>query len=101
MTIRDMLKKVHTFNEIAEIMGTERAELRIKIPGCDAFIASAYSAAYYKKLATEINDTFIKPVADAILSYNGYEFDVETDVSCSDGWGTNFTETVETRLFCI
>lgn len=99
MTIREMQEKVATFNEIANVMGTEKVVLKIKVEGCDD-ITIAEVNDYYKAIKT-INNTFIGTVAKEIVDCKEYEFDKDTVVNAIDYRnGFKFSEVVSTNLYC-
>ena len=73
MTIKEMLKKVDGYNEVAEMIGTEKAELRVVYDG----YGLSDVVADYKSFAKFIRETYIKEIADAVLKCDKYELNKE------------------------
>lgn len=73
MTIKEMFKKVDGYNEVAEMLGTEKAELRFKL---DHWCLSE-AAENYKSFAKYVRETYIKEIADAVLKCDKYELNKE------------------------
>lgn len=74
MTIKEMLKKVEIYNEVAEQLGNQKAELRF-VEGY-GLSDPVGSFATFRKY---IKETYIKTVAEDILKYDGYEFGTEAE----------------------
>ena len=87
MTIKEMLKKVEAYNEIAQLMGQDTVSLYIRDVGWHT-TAEVKDIKSYKKFVTE---NYIKCVAEAILNYKDYDFKVETaDLLVHDQFGGEF-----------
>ena len=93
MTIKEMLKKVEIYNEVADNFGTEKAELWVNI----GYYGSV-SVKDYRSFKDYLNRTYIKTVAGAILCYSEYEFDKEYIFEVPGFYGDTFTEKVEFYL---
>ena len=70
MTIKEMLKKIEAYNEVAEMLGTERAELRFVI---DGWMLSE-KVEDYKSFVKYVRHELIDEIASLILKCNEYEF---------------------------
>lgn len=81
MKIKEMIKKVEAYNEIAEITGGQKMVLHFYE------MTTTEKATEYKQISKFIRETYIKIVADAILDG---EYDFETDkvitVTGADGY---------------
>lgn len=71
MTLKEMLNKLNTYNEIAALTGNhQKLGLGIAIEDPDD---SAYFTDY-EALKKWLEENYIKPAATAILKNDGYEF---------------------------
>jgi len=77
MTMKEMFKKVETYNEIAELMGTDKA----KISFYDLPCFGGIHFSNYKEFSKYIRQEYIKEIADAILKHDGWEIDKEIEIS--------------------
>ena len=91
MTYKEMVKKINTYNEIAEMIGNEKAELRVQFDGY-GYSEKVEDAKSFRKLITE---NYIDCCAKAILNYSEYEFNKQAELSCTDSCGTEFTVKIE------
>ena len=77
MTIKEMLKKVEGYNEIAQRM-TASPAVNLVFMDEDSQICHAWTRTTvtdYRTFANFIRRNYIPEVAGAILLYDGYEFD--------------------------
>lgn len=89
MTIKEMLKKIENYNEMAEIVGGEKLELRMVFEyGLSDEVKS------YKEFSKYIRDEFIDEIAKPILEYKGYEFHKEYVIERKTKWGDVVKEVV-------
>lgn len=72
MTIKEMLKKVDGYNEVAEMVCTEKVELRVR---CGYGLSDLVKD--YKSFAKYVRETYIKEIADAVLKCDKYELNKE------------------------
>ena len=72
MKIKEMLKKVETYNEVAEVLGNRKAVLNFVDSVGDSILVST-EVTDYKEFAKYIRDTYITDVAKSILNLE-YEF---------------------------
>lgn len=91
MTIKEMLKKVETYNEVAEMLGTEKAELRFVI---DGWMLSE-KVEDYKSFAKYVRHELIDEIADSVLKCNEYEFHKEQKFEIAGYFGGIIRTTVE------
>lgn len=92
MKIKEMLKKVDAYNEVANMIRTERAKLVLNIE------YDSFEVKDVKSFSKEIRDTFIKPMAEAILN-GDYKFDEEVLILFDDRWGYKFEERVTACIY--
>lgn len=83
MTLKEMFKKVATYNEVAEVMGNSKVaiELSDRPYNCSCRLFSAKTTSY-KELAQAIRKEYIKTYADKMLRCDFYEMD--RDVTIGD-----------------
>ena len=89
MKIKEMTKKIATFNEVAEMIGAEKAELR-----CSIGFGFSVDATYEKSFKKHIKNEYVDVMAKAILDYSDYEFGKEVEISVTDVFGDVLTERV-------
>lgn len=103
MTIREMIKKINVYNEIAESIGKEKVDLgfRMRFTFEDCLgIQEDYRA--FKKY---LNKYHIPELVDAILKCDKWQFNEELELPWKDDWSdgtelitfytTDFTESKE------
>lgn len=89
MTIREMIKKIDGYNEIAEVIRQDQVELRICVGYC-----TSVKVGSYREIASYLRHEYITDMANAILA-GDYEFCTETEISIVDVFGDTLTEKVE------
>lgn len=90
MTYKELIKKIDTYNEIAELIGADKMEIRVNI----GFSVSE-KVKDSKSFAKFIKDEYIDEVADAILRCSDYTFDNTVDLSVVDRFGDTLNEKIE------
>lgn len=93
MTLKEMMKKVETYNEVAEVMGTQRAELLLE----DGNVYEYFET--WAELRKYIRREYVSEYADALLKTNTYEMDKETEINWTNHWGVGRGCVVETRIY--
>lgn len=93
MTLKDMAKKVETYNELAEVMGTDKIELNIT----EGYFHNSFTN--WKDLQKFIKAEYVKEAAQAILKADGYEMDGELGVGFTRWDGTAGFLVIETNLY--
>lgn len=84
MTLKEMIKKINTYNEIAYVMGTDKVVLEISIfeVGCNCCLWNVMTTEF-KDIKKAITDEFVNDFANALLTYTDYEFDKDTYINNS------------------
>lgn len=80
MKLRKMMKKIEAHNEIAKIMGNDKAGLKLD----DGVCRTSYQS--WDALKRFINEEYIDPLAKVILHYDGFEFDTLTTIHWASDW---------------
>lgn len=94
MTIKEMIKKVEAYNEVANVMGTEKAVLKFEYGfGWGKEVEDLASFKKYMK------DEFIKEMVDAIMNFKEYEFDKDFEISFEDRFGKSYAEEISFYLY--
>ena len=89
MKIAEMIRKIDTYNEIAEMIHQPKMELRFYVRfGLSVPVRSM------KDFRRYVRDEYISCMADAILAYDGYSFDEEAIVQCTDKFGDDLHEEI-------
>jgi len=88
MKMKDMFKKIETYNEIAEIMLTQKAKIMFGEKWCYETFNS------YNEFKKYVRNEYIKEVADMILNSEDWEIDDEVEIVWSDGTSKFFSEIV-------
>lgn len=91
MKLKEMFKKIDAYNELAEIMGTEKVQLSLSI-GYDNCKFDTY-----KSLTKYIRCEYVEGMAQALLECDKYEFDKDIYVETML-YGRPTSELVETYL---
>lgn len=90
MTVKEMVNKMNTYNEIADMVNGEHLDLgfRMRFSNIDALAIQEDFNAFKKYLKKEI----IKSVVDEILN-GDFTIGEDKDITVSEPWG-ELTETV-------
>ena len=80
MKLREMMKKIEAHNEIANIMGDDKAGLKPD----DGVCRTSYQS--WDALKRFINEEYIEPLAKAILQYDGFEFNKPATIHWASDW---------------
>ncbi len=93
MTIKEMFKKIEAYNEVAEIMRTDKARLSFTY---DSHWGEKFDS--FQSFRKWIRRELAKEIADFVLSSNEFEMDKEIEFRFTDRFGWNFEVTVGTYL---
>ena len=86
MTMKEMFKKVEAYNEIAELMGTDKAKIvLIDIEEIPYFTRVEGSFKTYKEFTKFVKDVYQKEVAENLIKSKDWEMDGEITFQ----WGRN------------
>ena len=90
MTLKEMFKKIEGYNQIAEIMGTDKIYLGFNINASDERFTNL------KDLKKWVNEEFIEELASVVLNFDQYEFDTDRAMEFTYRWpiGTKASDTV-------
>lgn len=82
MTLKDMFKKVEIYNEMAELMQTQKARIYF----ADLHGSYSYGEHFndYAGLRKYVRHEYINAIADKVLKSDGFEFDQEYEIE-NDG----------------
>jgi hypothetical protein len=84
MTLKQIFQKVEAYNEIAGLMQTNKARIYfVEYAGSSTCSWGDYFT-NYSDLRKYIRKTYIKPVADAIIACDEWDFDKEVALDCGD-----------------
>lgn len=91
MTVKEMVNKMNTYNEIADMVNGEHLDLgfRMRFSNIDALGIQEDFKAFKKYLNKEL----IKSVVDAILN-GDFTIGEDKDITVTDSMGDEITETV-------
>ena len=83
MTLRKIFEKVETYNEIAEMMNTDKAQIcfsdiTICVPTCKRFNS-------FKELRKYVQREFISEIAYQIINSDKWELDGEVEIEWHGG----------------
>lgn len=92
MTIKEMFKKVETYNEIAELLGNRSAKVYFyTFPHGESFST-------YKDLSKYIRSEYLKEMADEILKYNGFKAGETVTIKCITRFGDELELEIEVDI---
>ena len=74
MTLKEMFKKIATFNEIATVLGEDRLEIQLSDYVGGVRLAS-FTEITYKDMVKAVKDEYITEAAEKILNYKEFEWD--------------------------
>lgn len=94
MTLKEMFKKVEAYNEIAELMRTDKAVIYLYSKDCH----TGKEFSKYEDLRKWVRKEFIKGTADRVLNHDGWEFDKEYTFNWIDNFGWEFNSTFTAEL---
>ena len=85
MTLKEMFKKINTYNEIAEAIGTEKQVIQISYSpkDCPSINLFSVKGADFKATKKAIVFELIEEFANLILNYDGYELDRDVELGDS------------------
>lgn len=89
MTMKEMFKKVETYNEIAELMGTEKA--KILLVEKDIITKCAGTFKTYKEFTQFIKDEYFPDIVENLIKSKDWELDGEIEFK----WGWNKENTAK------
>lgn len=95
MTVREIFKKVDAYNEVAEIMGTDKAIVKVagfSFSCLDEFENFKDFRAYLKR---EIIDT----LANAVLACDEFENDKPVTITYTDIFGDAYSTNIEVGIY--
>ena len=80
MTLRDLIKKVNNYNEIAEIIGEEKKALALNYYSKDCSCRLwGFKTTSYSELRHEIINYFVDDYAKELITFDNYEFDRDSE----------------------
>lgn len=96
MTMKEMFKKVETYNEVAEMMRTDKAS--VYFYDTNGSWTSGEHFRTYNDFRKHIRNEYIKEVADLILKADTFEMDSETSFIYKDRFGEETISTFGAEL---
>ena len=90
MTLKELFEKVENYNDIAELMHTQKASIRLderSFQG-DRFLR-------FENFCRCIRHEYVKEVADKILKYDNWEIGKEISIEWTHGIGIFVVELIE------
>lgn len=94
MTMRELFKKIETYNEIAEMMGTHKAKIALVEKDIIAMCAGTFKT--YKEFAKFVKDEFFPDVAENLIKSKDWELNGE--ITFQWGWEKENTATYSVEL---
>lgn len=98
MTVKELIKKVEVYNEVAEHVNGRTAELRVLIGD---FAVLSETVGDWKHFRSYVTDMYIGCVAEKILEGKEYDFNKPVTVTCVDKFGDELHETIEFVLWSV
>lgn len=88
MTMKEVFKKVESYNELADLMYARKAQVYFSRPG--GLFGDSFST--YKEFQKYINDEYVEPLAEMILKSDEWNFDENAVVfDWTDSFGDCYT----------
>jgi len=82
MTIRELFQKIDGYNEIAEIMKTDKVELYFQDCDICSFGTKFETYSDFRKF---VKREYVELLADAVLKFDGWQFETESVIPWRDG----------------
>lgn len=92
MTIKELFKKVETYNEIAELLGNRSAKIYFYIFPYDESFST------YKAFSKYIRTEYLKEMADEILKYDGFKAGETATIKCISRFGDELELEIEVGI---
>ena len=83
MTMKEMFKKIEAYNEIAEMMKTDKAQ--IYFANVEGTWSSGEHCKTYREFTKYVRYEYHKEIADKILKADGWEIDGELEIEWRGG----------------
>lgn len=93
MTVKEMINKVNTYNEVAEIIGRNKLELSFSMK-----FFSGTKVDNLKEFKKFLKDELIEEFGKAIMECDAYEFGKDTEITFEDMFFGEFREVVTFSL---
>lgn len=94
MKIAEMIKKIDSYNEVAELIRQPKMTLKFSVR-----YALTVEITNLKDFRKYIRNEYIPEMADAILSYDGYSFYEEATIQCTDKFGDDLHEEITFEVY--
>lgn len=94
MTLKKLFDKVDTYNEIADLMRTQRASIYFT----DGNYCFGEQFSNYTEFRKYIKKEYIKEVADLILKSEDWEFDKQVKITWKDVFGDTYVSYLTAEL---
>ena len=90
MTLKELFKKVETYNEVAELMSERKAAIHFTTcdPKC-TLVRFGDTFKGFADLRKYVRENYTKEFADMILKSTDFEFDADIKFEWADYWGNN------------
>ena len=88
MTLRELFKKVEAYNEIAELMGTDKAKI-VLTTTCHGFTQCEGTFQTYKDFTKFVKEEYFPDVANGLIKSKDWEID--GDITFNWGWNEENT----------
>ena len=94
MTIKEMFKKIETYNEVAEMVRTEKLKVEVTV---DSFFGDSFND--FNSFKKYIKANWIKEAVDAMLKCSELEFDTEYELKYNGRFGEEMTMKIEVGAY--
>lgn len=93
MTLKDMMKKVETFNEIATQIGADTARLYFQEGiGCGEWFET------WAELRKHIRREYVSEYAEVLLKADAFEINGTTEIEWTNKFEQTYEHTIETAI---
>ena len=90
MTIKEMFRKIETYNDIAKLVGTDQIKITITV---DTFYIESFQ--YFADFRKWLKKEWISEMGEAFLKYADFEFNAEHLIEYEDIFGDELLNHVE------
>ena len=94
MTLKEMIKKVNTYNEVAKVLGEKEIVLKMK----ERFgINITFET--YAEIKKAVNEEYSDWAVNAVLNYDGYELNDTKEITVNTPFGDTTTISLEIMAY--
>ena len=96
MTVKEMFKKIENYNEVADLMRTNKEKIELSY---EKYFAESFTN--YQEFRKYVKREFINPIPEKILNDTDFNFDETRHFVLTDLFGYTFDFTIEISIVAM